>query len=287
MLSHRFFSCILLASVIFSSCSKEKSYERPGVPLGDLLVKVEAVSDSDTLTTEFAYDDQKRLVSETENGKWGGDQYHRFKKIVWDANANRIAQVLQYEAGSGIAYTDTVRRLVHYPDASTLNYDYIITHTQLWDEQAIDSSAFGYNNEQMLVHHSYLSIPSFALYNKYLSRLEFTYDGNGNTSEISYFESVDPVAGTPPELSAVASLTYSSDIDYQWVTDNAAQNYLLSDYPNKNNKYVRQTLMRDVLTSEMYTILTSYVMGPNGKPTSGYTTLEPDNITVRLKFFYR
>lgn len=288
MKPNQFFYLSLSAVLLLASCSKEKSFEKPSEVLGTLLVKIESVSsERDTVITNLSYDDKKRLVTAIGDGKEGGGAYHSFKKYVWD-NANRVVQILDYAEGVAVDTEDTTRRFIHYPDATTKNFDYIITTLMAMGEPAFDSSAFRYNGDQMKVQDSYISIPGYAIDKVNYIRSEFTYNGSGDVGRMDLYSTDLSDLSGPLEYTSKTELTYSNDLDYAYATDSPAQNYLFAGIPNKTGRYIQQLIATDQNgTTDDITITYVYVKGANGKPASGTSTLQPDNLTATIKLFYQ
>lgn len=285
---HHIVYVTLAMGAFLSSCSKEKSFERPSEILGSLLVKIESVSsDGDTMITNLSYDNNKRLVTAVGDGKDGGDPYHSFKKYVWD-NSNRVSQILEYEEGSAANMDDTTRRFIHYPDATTKNFDYIITTLVVLDEAAFDSTAFTYNADEMKQQEGYLSIPGYAVDGFNYNKTVYTYNGSGDVGVADIYMADLATLTGPVEYTAKSEMTYSNDLDYAYMTESPAQNFLFAGIPNKTGRYIQQIIATDQNGTTNDGIITYvYVKGSNGKPVSGYSTLQPDNLTYTMKFFYQ
>lgn len=288
MKSYQILFLSLCAGLLFSSCSKEKSFEKPSEIQGTLLVKIESVSSElDTMITNLSYDDKKRLVTAIGDGKDNGEPYHSFKKYVWD-NSDRVIQILQFEAGTAANTDDTTRRFIHYPDATTKNYDYIFTTLIALDELAVDSSAFSYDGDQLKQQNSFISIPGFAIDQYNYIKTEFTYNSNGDVAVLNLYQGDLSNASGPLEYATQTEMTYSNDLGYAYMTESPAQNFLFADLPNKSGRYIQQMITTDQTgTGDDKTFIFGYVKGPNGKPASGYSTLQPDNLTYTVKFFYQ
>lgn len=280
--------CSLLTGLLLSSCSKEKSFERPAKVVGTLLVKIESVSSElDTVITNLSYDDQKRLVTAIGDGKESGEAYHSFKKYVWDNN-NRVVQILDYAEGISVDAEDTTRRFIHYPDANTKNFDYIITTLMSLGEPAFDSSAYRYNGDQMQQQDSYISIPGYAIDKINYMKTEFTYNGSGDVGKMDLYTVDFSDFSGPLEYASKTEMTYSNDLDYAFMTDSPAQNFLFNGVPNKTGRYIQQIIATDQnSTTSNATITYVFVKGSNGKPASGISTLQPDNLTATVKLFYQ
>src|SRR5215217_2731823 len=95
-------TAILALSLFFVSCQKEVGVDSPGNTGGNggggsatgLLVKAVSVTDADTITTLYAYDNQKKLETEIMDGTSGGVTFHSYKKFERDG-AGRISRILQ------------------------------------------------------------------------------------------------------------------------------------------------------------------------------------------------
>ncbi len=115
-----------VVAIFLFSCQKEVSFEisSAGNGNGDLLVKTVAVTGTETMTTLYTYDDQKRLSTITIDGVSGGMKTHSYQKFERD-NAGRIVKVIQKVDMMGIP-SDTAIKTMHYPNATTMDYDYSI-----------------------------------------------------------------------------------------------------------------------------------------------------------------
>src|SRR6476646_3664776 len=128
----------LMALILFS-CQKEVNFDditdpgngggtAPGTT-GDLLIKSVAVTGTETITTIYGYDGQKRLETSVMEGSSGGMKIHNYTKYIKDASG-RISQILQKVDQDGMS-SDTAVNFIHYPDATTLEYDYSVNHISM------------------------------------------------------------------------------------------------------------------------------------------------------------
>src|SRR5687768_3896161 len=115
---------LLAISFFFFSCQKELTIETGNPSTGNgngngstsgLLVKTVQVKNSDTITTTYGYDNQKRLESLKMVGTTGPMPVNTYKKYERDA-AGRIVRILQSVEMIGFPM-DTTITIVHYPNS--------------------------------------------------------------------------------------------------------------------------------------------------------------------------
>jgi len=283
--------------LLVTSCQKEISFDSPADPnggsgggtSGDLLVKVVAVTGSETLTTLYTYDSQKRLETETMDGSTGGLTMHNYRKFIRDASG-RVSRILQKLDQNGIA-SDTSVNNIHYPNATTMEYDYSLTTISLGGFSAIDSSVYSFSGGKLLNTVSYLSTPLLGLPPIVSTKYEFTYDASGRVSILKIYATLSPtgIGSLTPIVNE--TFTYGSSVNYLWSTNNGAQNYWLTGMPNAVNNAVTKLQIDDLTDpSNSTTINSTYVLGAGGKPTSAKVTVTnasgPGQVT-NYTFFYQ
>lgn len=281
----------LLTILLLSSCQKEVSFNLPpsgGGTSGELLVKIVAVTGSESITTVFTYDNQKRLETTTIDGTSGGITLHNYTKLERDG-AGRISRILQKADQSGIS-SDTAFNLIHYPNATTLEYDYSLNSISLMGLSVIDSAVYAYTTGKMTSVFRYLSSPLLGSVPIPSSKYDFTYDGSAKVSNLSIFASLSPTGGTLTPL-ATEIFTYGKSSNYLWATTNAAQNFLIIGLPNAVNSLVDKLQINDLTTpSNSTTVISTYVFDGSGKPTTATLTTtstgQAEKIT-KYTFYYQ
>jgi hypothetical protein len=292
-----------LASLIFASCQKELDINvdsgipnngnggTPGNGNGNsatgLLVKVvEVIDNTDTLTTLYTYDSQKRLATETMDGMENGMQIHSYKRFERDATG-RITRIRQFEDQNGLA-SDTAVNTIHYPDASTFNYNYTLNNIGVSGFSVVDSSVYSYSGGKMMTVTSYLTSTLLGPIAAQTSKFDFTYDGSGRISTMKMY-SADPVSGGPLLPLANQTYTYGSSLNALYATNNGAQNYLLGGMPNASNDAMTSLKMEDLTGANPginALVKMTYVLGAGNRPLSMVATTTGAQPTVSKSSFY-
>jgi len=284
-------------ALILFSCQKEVNFDditnpgngggtAPGTT-GDLLVKIVAVTGTETITTLYSYDGQKRLETSVMDGSSGGMKIHNYTKYLRDASG-RITRILQKVDQDGMS-SDTAVNLIHYPDATTMEYDYSVNNISMMGFSTLDSAVYKYASGKMLSAVHYLSSPLFGAPIQ-SSSYTFTYDGSGRVTVLDIAATLSPTGGS---LSPIAkeTFTYGNSVNYMWASNSAAQNFLLGGMPNKVNNDVTKMQMDDLTDpSNSLTITSSFVAGANGKPATGKVTsvsLNQGTQVTNYTFFYQ
>ena len=239
---------------LFASCQKEVSIDQStnnggtgggsGTGSGNgsgLLVKTVAVTGSETQTTLYTYDSQKRLETMTITGVAGGMPVNSYHKFIRD-NAGRIVKVLQkIETMPGVS-VDTAVKTFHYPDATTFNYDYTV-HVMTMDMGGIsigtiDSAVYHYSGNKMTSYDQYMfstMMPGMVMAN---SKYDFTYDATDRVTVMKMYSDAANPGGTM-DLEMEWKYTYSSaSINNVYISANGAQNFALNGLPNTTNHFI-------------------------------------------------
>jgi hypothetical protein len=287
---------LLMLSGILVSCQKEILDTDSGNPdngnpgnggsTTGLLVKTVSVEDNtDTLTTIYTYDNQKRLETETMDGASAGMVIHNYKKFERDANG-RIKRILQYAVQDGVA-SDTSINLVHYPNGSSFDYDYTLMNVSVSGFSVNDSAAYSYSGGKMMSITDYLSSPLLGPIAMQTSKFEFTYDGSGRVGSNKMYSS-GGAPGTPLTATFNQVYSYGTAINGVYATNNGAQNYLLGGMPNTSNEVMTKLQMQDLTGAnpDVNAIVTmTYVLSGN-KPTSMVATTAGAQPSVTKASFY-
>jgi hypothetical protein len=286
---------LLMLSGILVSCQKEILDTDSGTPdppggggsTTGLLVKSVGVTDNtDTLTTLYGYDNQKRLETETMDGTSGGMVTHSYRKFERDATG-RISRILQHSVTDGVA-TDTSVNQVHYPNASGFDYNYTLTNISWSGFSVIDSSTYSYSGGKMMNVTEYLSSSLLGPVGLQTSTFDFTYDGAGRVASIK-ISSTGSVPGGTMQPYMTESYSYGSTIDGVYSTNNGAQNYLLGGLPNAINDVVSKIQVQDLTGTSPgvnATVTMSYVIGAGNKPTSVVATTAGAQPSVSKTTYY-
>jgi hypothetical protein len=290
-------------SVLLFSCQKELSFDsstNPGTGgsggSGALLVKVVAVTGSETQTTLYTYDSERRLSTVTIDGVSGGMPTHSYQKFERD-NAGRIVRVIQKLGDIGGVPSDTAVKTIHYPNASTMDCDYSVHIMGMSmgpgvpPMQTIDSTVYNYTGGKLMSYDSYMSsslMPGMVMLK---SKYEFLYDAKSRVTDMKMYSDVSNPGG-PQDLMIQWNYTYGNSINGVYVSSNAAQNLLLNGLPNTGSSNLDKMVMTSANPQMNVTITTTYVLGSNGKPASGTavsttTGQQSGTQTTNYTFFYQ
>ncbi|MFC0772439.1 hypothetical protein [Terrimonas alba] len=294
-----------LAAILLASCQKEVSFQsgssgnNGGNGNGNtsgLLVKAVAVTGAETQTTIYTYDSQKRLETMSIKGTTGGIPVDSYHKYIRDG-AGRIVKVLQKVADMPGATTDTSVTIYHYPNETTMNYDYRIFVITMnmgggFSMSTIDSAVYTYNADKMMSFHSYMS--SSMLPGEIMSenKTDFSYDGSGNVTGMKTYSDIADPGGT---MDLIADYTYTyanTSVNNTYMTANSAQNFALNSLPTiTTNIITKMEMVSNATTPPMNVVITSsYVNGAGNKPVSATavsaTTGQPTQ-TTNYTFFYQ
>lgn len=270
---------VTLLVLFLVSCQRELDFEieeqEPDLPFR--IVKTIAVTDGDTLITEYTYDRSLRLEAEITYGKSFGESFSSDTRFGRDEQG-RIVTIQHSSTDAGI-----VRTTVHYPNATTSEYDYLIAIQSHSGLEFRDSVAFTYANSNMSSSNTFRFTGS-----GYIPSRKETFVHNGSNN----VESSNIHALVNGNLVLVSSLqyTYSNYRDYIWTTSNGAQNYLLTGVANKRHMNVVELRVVDQTGLGLPDIVSSTTLTLDEAGTmalSGVRFLYPQNLTTNLTFYYQ
>jgi hypothetical protein len=284
-----------LVGITLVSCQKEISTENGGSSGGNgggstngKLVKVVAVTDNvDTLTTLYTYDAQNRQETMIIDGRSGTINLHQYRKLDWDG-AGRVSKVRQYIETMGFP-VDTAVTIVHYPNATTMEYDYSIGTVGAFGFTTVDSTVYVYSAGKMTTTRSYTTIPLMGTPYVESGKNEFTFDSKERVSVLKQYFNMSTTPGVPGPLEHVGTQTYTygSTVNYSWAPTNAAQAYWVGGYPSAVNDIMVKMQVDDIQDpSNSVTVNMSYVMGSGNKPVSATFTSSDGQVT-KYTFFYQ
>ena len=296
-----------LVAILLASCQKEVSFQSGsngntggngngnGNTTG-LLVKAVAVTGAETQTTIYTYDSQKRLATMTIEGVSGGMPIHSYQRFERDG-AGRIVKVLQKLGDVGGVPSDTAVKTIHYPDATTMNYDYSV-HVMgmsmgpgLPPMQTIDSNVYHYASGKITSYDSYMSSSLMPGEIMMSSRYDFAYNAENRVAGMKMYSDVSDPGGTQ-ELVSEWKYTYGNSVTGGYISSNTSQNLLMNGLPDPGTSNMDKMVMDSPGLAMNLTITTTFVAGSNGKPVSGTAvsvTTGPQNTTQTTKytFFYQ
>jgi len=289
--------CVL--SFIFFSCQKELSLQ-PGDPstgngngngnnngsTSGLLVKILQVKGVDTITTTYTYDNQKRLESRKMVGTTAAMPVDSYSKFERDASG-RIVRVLQTSDLAGFP-SDTAINMVHYPNATSMEYDYKVNTISLMGMTSVDSTVNVYVAGKLTTQTSYMMNSIFGTGPMSITRIEYTYDGLGNVSVMKMFSSAGTIGGPIVPIQK-QTYTYGSAMNMLFLSNNAAQNTLLDLMPHTRNDLVMKVQVDDLTGSSpsaSFTSTQTYILGADKKPLSMTQTMTGLQAGVMKTTFY-
>jgi hypothetical protein len=264
----------LLCILFFVSCQKEDTYP----PLtGEKLVRSVSTSNGETTTTNYTYTSTGLIDAVNTTGASDGETADHYEKYYRDATGRiiRIAQKVPAQQGIEI---DTVYTSVHYPDASTFNYDYNVQKIEVAGYTINDSTLFTYNSSNQITE-SY-TYETSDLFNSQEIRSIYMYDAAGNIIKI---EGYTNATGTM-ELSATFDIQYddktnplSFDRQIMLITGGTFTG-------SKNNPILVKFKASD--NPDTQTITNTYTFGSNSLPQTLTTQDDLDNSTTTTTFYY-
>ena len=183
---------------------------------------------------------------------------------------------------------DTAINIVHYPNASTLEYDYKVNTISFMGFSTVDSTVNVYASGKMVTQTSYLLSPMFGTAPMSTTKIEYNYDGLGRVSLLKMYSS-GTIIGGPIEPIMNQTYTYGPAMDMLFMTNNAAQNTLLDGMPQTRNDAVVKLQMDDLTgtsPSASFTSTQTYVMGANNKPLSMTQNMTGSQAGIMKTTFY-
>ncbi|MES2373944.1 MAG: hypothetical protein V4557_15295 [Bacteroidota bacterium] len=284
-------------AVAFIAVSCQKAYERPDLttgggtgggnpaPAGSLLAKVETKTNGSTegSTITYEYNSSSKLsritTVATDSSNTSITYVYRY---VRDA-AGRVTKIVSniFSAVSpNSGFPDSVDVIVHYPDASTFNFDYVAFSIPLGGLAYSDTARYTYSNGVITELQEYQAIGP-----QVVTRVDwrqFTYANNNIVTEKIFSPSVN--AATTP----IAIFTNEFDSKVQPLfTGN--EGFLLGQntgYASKNNM-MKFTATDNSNGTVIVSLNYTYQYNSNNLPISGTGTETPKNKTTTVKFTYQ
>lgn len=264
----------LLGALCFASCQKSDVYP----PLsGEKLVKSISTSNGETSTTTYSYTTNGLIDAINTTGTSDGESADHYEKYYRDdlGRIIRIAQKVPAQQGIEI---DTVYTYIHYPDASTFNYDYKIQNIEIEGYTYNDSTIYTYNSSNQITQ-SYTYQTGTILDPQEVKTI-YTYDGTGNIIKIEGYNN----ANGPMELSATFDIQYddktnplSFDRQILLITGGTFTG-------SKNNPIIVK--FKAVENPDTQTISNTYTFGTNNLPQTLITQDDSDGTTTTTTFYY-
>jgi hypothetical protein len=289
----RLLAATLALTITLFSCQKEPIVDLGTTPASGgggnttgLLVKAVAVTGTETLTSVYGYDNQKRLETITMDGSTGGMQIHSYQKFIRD-NAGRVIQILQKVDNNGIS-SDTTVNNIHYPSSTSMDYDYAVNTISLSGFSTIDSSVYQYSAGRMTGHTSYLSSPLLGSAIIQTTRYDFSYDASSRLSSDKVYSS-GSTPGSPMILAATENFTYANVVNPSWSSSSPSQNFLVGGFPQTSTDALSKFQVIDATDPSGNTNVSfTYNLGAGNKPVSAtVTTTGAQSQVTNYTYFYQ
>ena len=267
---------LFLAVLFFSSCTKEDVY--PPLANGQKLVKSVAVADDGTTTTLYTYTSDGKLDAISTTGISGGVSADNYRKFYRDATGRITIIATKVPPSSGID-VDTVYKYVHYPNATTFNYDYTVQQFSIDGFDFIDSTIYTYNSSGKITE-SY-TYESGNIFDDQEIRSVYTYDATGNVTKLEGYNNSSGIM----ELATTFVITYddktnplSLDKQIMLITGGAPGS-------SGNNPILIE--FKDVTDPDTQTITNTYTFNTDGLPEKMVSSnLFDGTTTVTTTTFY-
>lgn len=268
-----------LATTVFS-CSKEKSIDNSDPNSGgsinatNLLVKTSVKVGNDSSITNFGYDSQKRLVSQSFTGNY--NLMEAYDQLTISRNAQGIIErILTVEQGSG----DQTEYKVYY-DATAKKYTAKTATTVYQGVTLKDSTAYTTNANGQIIQEVNFIYDGTNYYD--YAKTEHTYSASNLTGTKFFFKDQSNV------------YTQGGAFNYEYDTKPAAmslgaEGILLTQntHVSANNvtKFV-YTDLEDATNNETLTF--TYAYNAAGRPTNAVITLQSiGNVPIPMSYFYK
>ncbi|SKA03577.1 hypothetical protein [Sediminibacterium ginsengisoli] len=215
-------ACCMLCSLVLASCEKTFTLTNPGAGSGSgggtsnngsgntpgLLLKTETISSGGTSTVTYDYDASDRLIKQTSYSSVS--PVIAVMRFVRDNNG-RIIEVKSNAMPNGLSNptmltgTDSITIKVHYPSATSTQFDYSVYTATKMGIAFTDSVVYKYTANQLvdITEYNDLFGPSSVV-----SSMTYTYDANGNVKQVQ--NTFTQGAGAPP-----TTVTYDNTFDTQ------------------------------------------------------------------------
>ena len=173
------------AALLLFSCKKERSFDpnnsNPGGNVGSgLLDRTVTKFGTDSITTSYEYDAQKRLVVYKSGGTIAGTSTEIQLKFIRNAQGIIQKSILKTDFFASLGI-DSIVRVVHY-DVSKARYTSMAAAYFDGSDDVLDSTVFTYNAAGKVTGIEYFYDYATGTYQKD-GKSEYTYDAAGNVSK--------------------------------------------------------------------------------------------------------
>lgn len=249
---------------------------------GDLLVKTEAKNGSETVTTVYTYNANKKLINEKITGTSQGMNVGNEVKYYRNA-AGILTRYTQINPNLVAAGIDSVVNYVNY-NTTTSRYTSYVNDLTLAGFTVRDSVAIIYNAAGKVIQtEQYQKVPLLGPDYDISVRIKYTYDATGNIIQQDFF-SVDPVTLTE---GAVSIIKYTYDAKVAAIKfDNEA--FVIGKGENVSAGNVTKADFIDVGTPANGFVLTNvFNYNSTNRPSTCVSTKEPGAVVNNVTYTYQ
>ncbi len=289
--------CGMSLCLLFGSCYKKFELKLPetadstagnaGVTTGTLL-KMESTGSKGTTTTSYEYDTNGRVTKiKTTNAETdGGTQVRHYVRDSIGRVIKVVGNIKWSSAGNGSTLNgnDSAVINVHYPSATSAQFDYTTFSYTLQGVTTADSSAYMYTNGRVTEMNSYVSLGG--VMNVPTLKITYSYDTNGNVTQLKAY-APDPSGSGNMSL----MFTFTMTVDDKTTPLQMGNDALIEGgdglYTGKNNTTRIAADANPILTSypSQVSTITYQYNAANRPVTAQYVNLVQGNKSI--KFYYK
>ncbi|MFM9907916.1 MAG: hypothetical protein ACKVOW_01135 [Chitinophagaceae bacterium] len=280
---------IAVLGICISSCQKEISFDGNGGPVtgtsGDLLTKIVAVSGTETNTTEYEYDSEKRLIREKITGTSQGTDIGNDLRVIRNASGI-ITATVQKNQGSITQGIDSVLSIVYY-NSSTNKYTAVVSEISVGGFSVADSSSFVYGTDGKILRQDNYLVSQFLGPSPVLSLVtDFSY-GAAGIIEMRQSASDFQNPGAPPIPTTIAKYSYDTKVSPLIIPNGEAAVILRIDFSATSN--LSNYEFTDIANGgpSSFKLSAVYTYNSKNKPISGVSTQIPGNKKTTFTYFYK
>ena len=208
----------LLLCTILSSC--EKQFELKMAKGADsasgnqnttgALMKVDVTGRKGITTRHYDYDANGRLINiKVDNAEPdGGTQVRRMVRDSLGRIVKIVANFKWGSQGSGTTLNgpDSTIIYMHYPSATSTQFDYTFSSLSVQGVTSADSSAYTYTNDRITEMDTYLSLNG--VMNVLTAKKTYSYDTNGNITQMKTYMPDPSGSGA---MTSLLTFTFTAD----------------------------------------------------------------------------
>jgi hypothetical protein len=285
-----------VCSLLIISCQKEAGFAADanngngsgGGTTGDLLVRTENTYGSESSTTSYVYNSNKKLISYKVTGISQGidisNEFRYYRNAAGIITRNTQLSALLAQAG-----LDSVTSKLNYNAASS-RYSSVVSEIDFLGFSVTDSSVFVYDAAGKIIGKDiYQGSVSVSLPFELVSKERYTYNSSGNVIQVDSYD-YDASTGISDLL---MSIKYAYDdkanaLNPAAIFTNTNEVIVIgfSDWAAKNN-VLKMTLEDMVTPSNNLTLTTGYTYNNANKPLTASGIQMPGSTAISSKFFYQ